>query len=233
MLTSLLYYNPGEERYSWSARTCYLQQLGGFIYSLSKIRNNNGKNIRAGYWPWRKLYQPSISVVRLIWWLSAAIAWCDHDRMNPLISFGSYPISWCPIFYISPTLYSFISSFFLTRKGDRLARMLISRKGYYSFAPLFTCRSVHSSFTGRSLSATFTMSHKEQPHESQLEKRAVVSSFIFHFPKGPSEKPVVALFKRSDKVRTYRLVCPVHSLIAAAFANLCDIAIILPRSPAV
>ncbi|PWY61905.1 translation initiation factor eIF-2B subunit family protein [Aspergillus eucalypticola CBS 122712] len=79
--------------------------------------------------------------------------------------------------------------------------MLISRKAY-SFAPLFTCRIVHSS-TGRNLSTTFTMSHKEQPHESQLEKRAVVSSFIFYFPKGPSEKPVVALFKRSDKVRTY------------------------------
>ncbi|KAF9891642.1 hypothetical protein FE257_003653 [Aspergillus nanangensis] len=37
-----------------------------------------------------------------------------------------------------------------------------------------------------------------------MEKRAVVSSFIFRFPRGPSSKPDVALFKRSDKVRTYR-----------------------------
>lgn len=57
------------------------------------------------------------------------------------------------------------------------------------------------------------MSHKEQPHESQLEKRAVVSSFIFKFPRGPSEKPVVALFKRSDKVRTYRFVYTVLSFL--------------------
>ncbi|KAL3479367.1 hypothetical protein BJX99DRAFT_222504 [Aspergillus californicus] len=38
----------------------------------------------------------------------------------------------------------------------------------------------------------------------QLEKRSVVSSFIFHFPNGPSEKPQVALFKRSGKVNTYQ-----------------------------
>ncbi|KAL2830611.1 hypothetical protein BDW59DRAFT_158513 [Aspergillus cavernicola] len=37
-----------------------------------------------------------------------------------------------------------------------------------------------------------------------LEKRAVVSSFIFHFPSGLSDKPLVALFKRSDKVNTYQ-----------------------------
>ncbi|PWY89629.1 nagb/rpia/CoA transferase-like protein [Aspergillus sclerotioniger CBS 115572] len=47
------------------------------------------------------------------------------------------------------------------------------------------------------------MSTQEQPHQSHLEKRSVVSSFIFNFPKGPCEKPVVALFKRSEKVRTY------------------------------
>ncbi|KAL4891800.1 hypothetical protein BDV59DRAFT_58995 [Aspergillus ambiguus] len=39
---------------------------------------------------------------------------------------------------------------------------------------------------------------------SNLEKRAVVSSFIFRFPRGKSAKPDVALFKRSDKVRTYQ-----------------------------
>ncbi|KAL5365867.1 hypothetical protein BJX96DRAFT_20326 [Aspergillus floccosus] len=38
---------------------------------------------------------------------------------------------------------------------------------------------------------------------SSLEKRAVVSSFIFRFPRGQT-KPDVALFKRSDKVRTYQ-----------------------------
>ncbi|PWY74340.1 translation initiation factor eIF-2B subunit family protein [Aspergillus heteromorphus CBS 117.55] len=35
-----------------------------------------------------------------------------------------------------------------------------------------------------------------------VEKRSVVSSFIFRFTN-PSEPPVVALFQRSDKVRTY------------------------------
>ncbi|RHZ58944.1 translation initiation factor eIF-2B subunit family protein [Aspergillus thermomutatus] len=37
-----------------------------------------------------------------------------------------------------------------------------------------------------------------------LQKRAVVSSLIFTFPDGESSKPKVALFRRSDKVRTYR-----------------------------
>ena len=38
----------------------------------------------------------------------------------------------------------------------------------------------------------------------QLKKRAVVSSLIFRFVEGNIEKPQVALFKRSDKVNTYR-----------------------------
>jgi hypothetical protein len=38
---------------------------------------------------------------------------------------------------------------------------------------------------------------------SSLEKRAVVSSLIFRFPRGQTN-PDVALFKRSDKVRTYQ-----------------------------
>ncbi|KAL4784434.1 hypothetical protein BJX76DRAFT_327357 [Aspergillus varians] len=37
-----------------------------------------------------------------------------------------------------------------------------------------------------------------------LEPRSVVSSFIFYFPHPHSTKPLVALFKRSDKVSTYR-----------------------------
>ncbi|PYH49130.1 translation initiation factor eIF-2B subunit family protein [Aspergillus saccharolyticus JOP 1030-1] len=45
-------------------------------------------------------------------------------------------------------------------------------------------------------------SHQDHDHQSQpLEKRAIVSSFIFNFQHG---KPLIALFKRSDKVRTYR-----------------------------
>ncbi|GIJ89078.1 hypothetical protein Asppvi_008007 [Aspergillus pseudoviridinutans] len=37
----------------------------------------------------------------------------------------------------------------------------------------------------------------------QKQKRAVVSSLIFSFPDDESSKPKVALFRRSDKVRTY------------------------------
>ncbi|KAJ0424935.1 hypothetical protein BJY00DRAFT_275607 [Aspergillus carlsbadensis] len=48
-----------------------------------------------------------------------------------------------------------------------------------------------------------------------LEKRAIVSSFIFHFPNGPSEKPQVALFRRSDKVSTYRhRIAPISGSIS-------------------
>ncbi|KAK1141737.1 hypothetical protein N8T08_008835 [Aspergillus melleus] len=39
---------------------------------------------------------------------------------------------------------------------------------------------------------------------STLEKRDVVSSFIFHFPPDRPNEPVVALFRRSDKVNTYQ-----------------------------
>ncbi|OJJ64674.1 hypothetical protein ASPSYDRAFT_39423 [Aspergillus sydowii CBS 593.65] len=42
-------------------------------------------------------------------------------------------------------------------------------------------------------------------HQAQgLERRSVVSSFIFHLPHAQSEKPRVALFKRSAKVSTYK-----------------------------
>jgi hypothetical protein len=37
----------------------------------------------------------------------------------------------------------------------------------------------------------------------QKQKRNVVSSLIFTFPDDDSSKPKVALFRRSDKVRTY------------------------------
>ncbi|PGG98224.1 hypothetical protein AJ79_08933 [Helicocarpus griseus UAMH5409] len=42
-----------------------------------------------------------------------------------------------------------------------------------------------------------------QNQPSHLEKRAVVSSFIFKLPTDPDSKPLVALFKRSAKVSTY------------------------------
>ncbi|EAW14295.1 translation initiation factor eIF-2B subunit family protein [Aspergillus clavatus NRRL 1] len=42
------------------------------------------------------------------------------------------------------------------------------------------------------------------PPSQGLEKRAVVSSLIFKFPDGESGKPQVALFRRSEKVRTYK-----------------------------
>ncbi|RAL13869.1 translation initiation factor eIF-2B subunit family protein [Aspergillus homomorphus CBS 101889] len=52
------------------------------------------------------------------------------------------------------------------------------------------------------MSSPSSSSHNDHNDNSQpLEKRAVVSSFIFRFQDG---KPLVALFKRSDKVRTYR-----------------------------
>ncbi|CEL09406.1 hypothetical protein ASPCAL12542 [Aspergillus calidoustus] len=48
-----------------------------------------------------------------------------------------------------------------------------------------------------------------------LQKRAVVSSFIFHFPNGPSEKPQVALFRRSAKVSTYQhRIAPISGSIS-------------------
>ncbi|RHZ72768.1 hypothetical protein CDV55_106709 [Aspergillus turcosus] len=46
------------------------------------------------------------------------------------------------------------------------------------------------------------MAQQSQP-TGQKQKRAVVSSLIFTFPDGESSKPKVALFRRSDKVRTY------------------------------
>ncbi|KAL2870612.1 translation initiation factor eIF-2B subunit family protein [Aspergillus lucknowensis] len=53
-----------------------------------------------------------------------------------------------------------------------------------------------------------------------FQKRAVVSSFIFQFPNGPSEKPLVALFKRSDKVSTYRhRIAPISGSISRKDKN--------------
>lgn len=41
----------------------------------------------------------------------------------------------------------------------------------------------------------------------ELKRRAVAGSFIFKFPDGDTtKKPQVALFRRSDKVRTYQYV---------------------------
>ncbi|KAL5341127.1 hypothetical protein BJX70DRAFT_386942 [Aspergillus crustosus] len=52
-----------------------------------------------------------------------------------------------------------------------------------------------------------------QPHS--LERRSVVSSFIFHFPQGESQKPLVALFKRSNQVSTYQhRIAPISGSIS-------------------
>ncbi|KAE8381165.1 hypothetical protein BDV26DRAFT_255858 [Aspergillus bertholletiae] len=62
-------------------------------------------------------------------------------------------------------------------------------------------------------------------------KRAVVSSFLFRLPPGQPTKPSVALFKRSEKVRTYRHhLAPISGSIdptdpdplAAAWRELCE-----------
>ncbi|KAL6235866.1 hypothetical protein BDW75DRAFT_230017 [Aspergillus navahoensis] len=48
-----------------------------------------------------------------------------------------------------------------------------------------------------------------------LERRSVVSSFIFHFPTSLSDQPLVALFKRSDKVSTYKNhIAPISGTIS-------------------
>ncbi|KAI9375478.1 hypothetical protein BJX61DRAFT_128704 [Aspergillus egyptiacus] len=48
-----------------------------------------------------------------------------------------------------------------------------------------------------------------------LERRSVVSSFIFRFPDSRSDKPQVALFKRSDKVSTYQHhIAPISGTIS-------------------
>lgn len=71
----------------------------------------------------------------------------------------------------------------------------------------------------------------QQSHS--MTKRAVVSSFIFHFPPGQPTKPSVALFKRSEKVRTYRYDAtfrPNHSWYHYSNRTL-PIVITLPLSP--
>ncbi|KAL4755836.1 translation initiation factor eIF-2B subunit family protein [Aspergillus foveolatus] len=48
-----------------------------------------------------------------------------------------------------------------------------------------------------------------------LERRSVVSSFVFHFPTYLSDQPLVALFKRSDKVNTYKNhIAPISGTIS-------------------
>ncbi|KAL4990182.1 hypothetical protein BDW68DRAFT_185934 [Aspergillus falconensis] len=47
------------------------------------------------------------------------------------------------------------------------------------------------------------------------ERRSVVSSFIFHLPTSFSDQPLVALFKRSDKVSTYKNhIAPISGTIS-------------------
>ncbi|KAL4925994.1 translation initiation factor eIF-2B subunit family protein [Aspergillus undulatus] len=55
-----------------------------------------------------------------------------------------------------------------------------------------------------------------------LEQRSVVSSFIFHFPNelSQSDNPLVALFKRSQKVNTYKhLLAPISGTISRTDPN--------------
>ncbi|RDW78982.1 translation initiation factor eIF-2B subunit family protein [Aspergillus mulundensis] len=58
-----------------------------------------------------------------------------------------------------------------------------------------------------------------QTHDG-LERRSVVSSFIFHFPTSISDQPLVALFRRSDKVSTYKNhIAPISGTISRSDAD--------------
>ncbi|KAL4977590.1 hypothetical protein BDW66DRAFT_132020 [Aspergillus desertorum] len=53
-----------------------------------------------------------------------------------------------------------------------------------------------------------------------LERRSVVSSFIFHFPTTLSDQPLIALFKRSGKVSTYKHhIAPISGTISRSDAD--------------
>ncbi|KAL4902936.1 hypothetical protein BDW74DRAFT_169208 [Aspergillus multicolor] len=60
-----------------------------------------------------------------------------------------------------------------------------------------------------------------QTHDGPgLERRSVVSSFIFHFPTSLSDQPLVALFRRSDKVNTYKNhIAPISGTISRSDAD--------------
>ncbi|KAL4946407.1 hypothetical protein BDV06DRAFT_182505 [Aspergillus oleicola] len=52
-------------------------------------------------------------------------------------------------------------------------------------------------------------------HSQDLERRSIVSSFIFHFPKNAPDNPRVALFKRNEKVNTYKhRIAPISGTIS-------------------
>ncbi|KAL4882664.1 hypothetical protein BJY04DRAFT_38441 [Aspergillus karnatakaensis] len=52
---------------------------------------------------------------------------------------------------------------------------------------------------------------------SKLERRSVVSSFIFQIPNDSTDEPLVGLFKRSNKVSTYKqLIAPISGSISRA-----------------
>ncbi|KAE8359508.1 hypothetical protein BDV27DRAFT_136002 [Aspergillus caelatus] len=79
--------------------------------------------------------------------------------------------------------------------------------------------------------ATQAQDSQRTQQSHTMIKRAVVSSFIFRFPPGQPNKPSVALFKRSEKVRTYRHhLAPISGSIdpddpnplAAAWRELCE-----------
>ncbi|KAL4807956.1 hypothetical protein BDV18DRAFT_136437 [Aspergillus unguis] len=58
-----------------------------------------------------------------------------------------------------------------------------------------------------------------------LERRSVVSCFIFHFPNKLSDEPLVALFKRGDKVSTYKhRIAPISGSISRSDKNPLDAA---------
>ncbi|KAL4955449.1 hypothetical protein BDW69DRAFT_160751 [Aspergillus filifer] len=58
-----------------------------------------------------------------------------------------------------------------------------------------------------------------QPHSQGVERRSIVSSFIFHFPNDGSASgdPRVALFKRSGEVHTYKhRIAPISGTISGS-----------------
>jgi hypothetical protein len=60
----------------------------------------------------------------------------------------------------------------------------------------------NSIIAGSWVTARMTQEQNHPEPSQGLQKRHVVSSFVFKFAER-HEKPAVALFKRSDKVRTY------------------------------
>ncbi|KAL4966066.1 translation initiation factor eIF-2B subunit family protein [Aspergillus stella-maris] len=59
-----------------------------------------------------------------------------------------------------------------------------------------------------------------QSHPQDLERRSIVSSFIFHFPNDAPDNPRVALFNRSGEVNTYKhQIAPISGTISRSDAS--------------